>query len=105
MSNAPSIEDQIAELEANGWTCSRPTVWMSPSGAFHHGPHGAWEAMRLAKSELRNILLDALVCLVREVDAWAEKIGPSMGVSTESLEKAKRAIERAGRASEEGESR
>jgi hypothetical protein len=46
-----SIEEQIAELTAVGWTRYSAGVWQNPSGAFFRGPHGAWKAMK-AKSVL-----------------------------------------------------
>lgn len=39
---APSIEDQIAYLLANGWEKISPTIWASPAGRLFRGPHGAW---------------------------------------------------------------
>lgn len=43
---APSIEDQIAELKAAGWSSASSGVWKSPAGALYRGPHGAWKVMR-----------------------------------------------------------
>lgn len=43
----PSIEQQIAELNAAGWVrAPMAHVWKSPEGKLFLGPHGAWKAMR-----------------------------------------------------------
>lgn len=44
----PDIRDQVRELKENGWTARSATLWQSPCGKLHVGPHGAWKAMKAA---------------------------------------------------------
>lgn len=41
----PSIEEQVAQLEAAGWIKIRSRLWKAPVGGYFPGPHGAWVAM------------------------------------------------------------
>lgn len=45
-SEYPAIEEQVAELLERGWKRRTTHVWISPRGAYHIGPHGAWMVMR-----------------------------------------------------------
>jgi len=40
------IKQQIAQLETAGWVAIRRTIWRSPAGTLHIGPHGAWKIMK-----------------------------------------------------------
>ncbi len=45
-SELPTIEQQIAELEAAGWRAMTSIIWRAPQGTLFLGPHGAWKSMR-----------------------------------------------------------
>ncbi len=44
--DTPSIEEQVLELKAGGWSSEGGSVWKSPAGALYRGPHGAWKVMK-----------------------------------------------------------
>ena len=50
--DTPPIEQQIAELKANGWIPLTSRCWLAPKGSgcagYFLGPHGAWKAMKRA---------------------------------------------------------
>jgi hypothetical protein len=47
LSEEPTIEVQIAELERAGWKAQKPKwIWKSPGGKLFLGPHGAWKVMK-----------------------------------------------------------
>jgi hypothetical protein len=41
-----TIEEQTAELKANGWEPKTPNIWKSPTGKLYPGTHWAWKVMR-----------------------------------------------------------
>ena len=44
--SGPTTKQQIAELQAAGWTAKSRIVWVSPCGRLFRGTHAAWKDMQ-----------------------------------------------------------